>query len=371
VWLTGQVCSRDQRRGRYTRESMAHPAKMLPSIARYAIATYTTVGEWVCDPMAGIATTIVEAMHLHRHGIGVEYEPRWAALAADNLRLATTQGAPGTGQMRCGDSRQLPALIPPQLHGRISLVLTSPPYGPSTHGHVRTPGPRRGKVRKLDHRYGADTANLAYRDHDELAAGFTQILTGCAAVLRPGGHVVITARPYRRRRELVDIPGMVTAAGQHAGLDLVERCAALIAGVRGGRLIPRASFFQLRNLRAAIAQGDPQWLVAHEDVIIFQRPARSVHPTATGPAGGATHAPEPETANAIRQPAPRSPRPPITRADHRLDVFTPHRMDRRPWPPDTRTTSGPATSDITGRQRSADHDTPRPQASSSATAGRR
>lgn len=79
VFVTGQVCSRDQRRGRYTPESIAHPGKMVPSIARYLIATYTQPGEWVCDPMAGIATTVVEAMHLGRHGIGVEYEPRWGA----------------------------------------------------------------------------------------------------------------------------------------------------------------------------------------------------------------------------------------------------------------------------------------------------
>src|SRR6266508_5495537 len=87
---------------------------------------------------AGIATTVVEAMHLGRHGIGVEYEARWAALAADNIRLATAQGAAGTGQVVHGDSRHVPALIPPELHGRIALVITSPPYGPSTHGHVRT-----------------------------------------------------------------------------------------------------------------------------------------------------------------------------------------------------------------------------------------
>jgi hypothetical protein len=86
---------------------------------------------------------------------------------------------------------------------------------------------------------------------------------------------VVTARPYRRHGELVDIPGMVTAAGQHAALDLIERCAALIAGVRDGRLIPRASFFELRNLRTAIDHGDPQWLLAHEDVIIFRRPGTS------------------------------------------------------------------------------------------------
>src|SRR5437763_1267879 len=238
VFVTGQVCSREQRRGRYTPASLAHPGKMLPAIARYLIATYTQVGDWVCDPMAGIFTTIVEAMHLGRHGIGVEYEAQWARLAAANIRLPTAQGATGTGEVVHGDSRHLPALIPPDLHGRIALVVTSPPYGPSTHGHVRTPGPRRRKVRKIHHKYGADTANLAYRDHDELAAGFTQILTGAAAILRPGGIVAITARPYRRHGELVDIPGMVVAAGLSAGLRLHEECAALIAGVRHGRLGP-------------------------------------------------------------------------------------------------------------------------------------
>jgi hypothetical protein len=200
----------------------------------------------------------------------VEYEAGWATLADDNIRLATAQGATGTGEIFHGDSRRLPALLPPELHGHIALVITSPPYGPSTHGHVRTPGPGRGKVRNFHHQYGPDMANLAYQSHAELAAGFTQILTGCAAVLRPGGHVAITARPYRRQGELIDIPGMVVAAGTNAGLHLVEECAALIAGVRDGRPVARPSFFQLKNLRAAIEQGDPRWLVAHEDVIIFR-----------------------------------------------------------------------------------------------------
>src|SRR5690242_16720020 len=82
VFVTGQVCSREQRRGRYTPESMAHPGKMLPSIARYLIATYTRPGEWVLDPMAGIATTVVEAMHLGRRSeerrVGKECKSRWS-----------------------------------------------------------------------------------------------------------------------------------------------------------------------------------------------------------------------------------------------------------------------------------------------------
>jgi tRNA G10 N-methylase Trm11 len=213
VWLTGQQPSRELRKGRYTPESITHPGKMLPTIARYAINTYTQPGDLVADPMAGIGTTVVEAMHLGRDGVGIEYEDRWAALAAVNIALAAKNGATGTGTVYTGDSRHLPGLLPPQTRGRVALVVTSPPYGSSTHGHVRTPGPRRGKVRKIHHRYGA-SSNLAYRDHDTLVAGFTDILAGCRAILRPGGHVVITARPYRRHGELIDIPGMVVAAGR-------------------------------------------------------------------------------------------------------------------------------------------------------------
>jgi SAM-dependent methyltransferase len=271
VWITGQTCSRDQRRGRYLRASGAHPAKMLPSIARYLIATYTRPGELVLDPMAGIGTTLVEAAHLGRDGVGVEYERRWVALAEANLEHAAACGATGRGRIVCGDARHLPDLLPPDLLGRVAMVVTSPPYGPSTHGHVREYGGREGRVAKVNHIYGHDPGNLARASHDQLADGFSRILAGCVPLLRSGGHVAVTARPYRRGGELVDIPGMVINAGTAAGLTLIERCPALIAGIRGGRVIPRASFFQLRNVRLAHAHGDPQWLLQHETVLIFKR----------------------------------------------------------------------------------------------------
>ena len=271
VWLTGQVLSRDLRRGRYTNESNKHPGKMLPTIARYAIRTYTAPGDVVFDPMAGIATTLVEAMWLGRHGVGVEYESRWVAEAADNIRHAAQAGAPGRADIYHGDSTTLPGVLPARLRGRAALVITSPPYGPSTHGHARIPGPRRGKVRKVNHKSGG-ADNLAYRSHEELADAFATILTGCRALLRPGGHVVVTARPYRRHGELIDMPGMVEAAGITAGLHLVESCLAPICGIRNGVIVPRGSYFQQHNVREANATGDPQWLVQHEDAVVFRDP---------------------------------------------------------------------------------------------------
>ena len=278
VWLTGQICSRDQRKGRYISDAMHHPGKMLPAIARHAIATYTAAGDWIADPMCGIGTTLVEAIHAGRNAIGVEYEQRWTDLAAANLRHAQRQGATGTGRVWCGDGRHIDTLVPAEIRGKVALVITSPPYGPSTHGRALT-GPYRDarKILKVHHRYGNDRTNLAYAGHDELAAGFTNILAGCREILRPGGVVVVTARPYRRHGELIDIPGMVIAAGQAAGLQPLDRCVALLAGLRDGRLVPRGSFFQIHNLRAADADGGPpQLMIAHEDVIIFFKPQRDL-----------------------------------------------------------------------------------------------
>jgi tRNA G10 N-methylase Trm11 len=200
VWPTAQRDARTQRRGRYLPESTAHPAKMLPAIAATAIARYTRPGDLVVDPMCGIGTTMVEAVHAGRDGLGIEYEDRWARIAAANVDCARRQGATGTAEVIRGDARQLPALVPQDAEGRAALVITSPPYGASVHGQVIAEQRRgtEGGVRKYDNRYGQDPANLASRRLDELLDGFTQILAGCRAMLRPGGLAVITARPWRR-----------------------------------------------------------------------------------------------------------------------------------------------------------------------------
>jgi len=274
VWPTAQQDARTQRRGRYLPESTAHPAKMLPAIAATAIVRYTEPGDLVADPMCGIGTTLVEAVHLGRDGLGIEYEPRWAGIAAANVAYARRHGAAGSAQVIRGDARQLPGLIPAAARGRVALVVTSPPYGPSVHGQVRAEQRHGGSgVAKYDNSYSHDPANLAHQRLDELLAGFTQILAGCAILLRPGGLAVVTARPWRQHGELVDLPAAVIAAGTRAGLIPAARCVALLAGLRGGRLIARPSFFQLDNLRRARAKGQPWHLIVHEDVLIFRNPA--------------------------------------------------------------------------------------------------
>jgi SAM-dependent methyltransferase len=222
----------------------------------------------VADPMCGIGTSLVEAAHLGRDGFGVEYEPRWAAIAQANLAFARAEGASGDAEVVVGDCRHFRSLLPSEMVGQVALILTSPPYGPTTHGHLtKTPD----GVRKANYRYSADRSNLAYVGAGPLLTAMEDMLRSCQRVLVPDGTVVLTARPWRRGGTLVDLPGALVKAASASGFRLVERDVAVLAALRDDELVPRASFFQLKDVRKARLAGVPQRVIAHEDVLVFRR----------------------------------------------------------------------------------------------------
>jgi modification methylase len=271
VWPTAQQSPRAQR---YLPVALQHPAKMLPAIARCAISAYSAPGDIVLDPMCGIGTTLVETVHLGRDAVGVEYEPAWAELSEANLAHARREGASGRGEVVCADARHLPGALDPALRGLVALVVTSPPYGPSVHGQVSTrPG---AGVHKAHFSYSADPANLAHRRLEELLDGFTKILCGCRALLRAGGIVAVTARPWRERGRLVDLPARIEACAEAAGLVVFERNVALLTGLRAEGLVPRASFFALDEVRRARRDGRPLQVIGHEDVVVLRNPEKSL-----------------------------------------------------------------------------------------------
>ncbi|GAA5141784.1 TRM11 family SAM-dependent methyltransferase [Pseudonocardia adelaidensis] len=293
VWLTGQRPPRSQRAGRYVPGSVAHPAKMLPAIAAHAIATYSQPGDLVLDPMCGIGTTMVEAIRAGRRAVGVEYEPRWAHLAAANLALAAADGHTTPANVVRGDARQLAHLLPDELRSQVGLIVTSPPYGPSTHGHV-THDPS-NKIVKINHRYGSilDRGNLANIGHHRLLVGFTRILTAATEFLQPGGHVVITVRPWREHAELIDLPAQITTCGEAAGLIPVQRCVALLGRItEHGHLVAQGSFFQRDFITKQRRAGLPLHLIAHEDVIVLAKPATTAAAAASAVPPAAARPPQ-------------------------------------------------------------------------------
>ncbi|GAB3864235.1 hypothetical protein GCM10029963_74320 [Micromonospora andamanensis] len=270
VWLTCQIPARDQRRGRYVPETSSHPAKMLPHLAAHAISSYTAPGDLVFDPMCGSGTTLVEAMHLGRQGIGIDIERRYTAMAEANVAFAASKDAPGAAQVLTGDATRLLDLVPASAVGRVGLLLTSPPYGRGTHGLVRVTSTG---VRKRYHQYGdRERGNLAYGGWFRLLDGFASILAASYPLLRPGGIVIITCRPVRRQRDdFIDLPGELLAVARSVGLIPVQRCAAMLAAVRDGQIVHRASMFGLISVRRSRAEGLPVHLIAHEDVLVLRR----------------------------------------------------------------------------------------------------
>jgi modification methylase len=147
-------------------------------------------------------------------------------------------------------------------------VLTSPPYGASVHGQVTAVAGRGVVVRNDRYTNSArGSGNLAHASDDGLL-GLVRILAAARVVLQPSGIVVITARPWRRNGILVDFPAAIATAAERAGLRLLERNVALLAGLRRDRLVSRASVFQLMRVRIARAGGVPLGVFAAEDVLV-------------------------------------------------------------------------------------------------------
>jgi len=117
------------------------------------------------------------------------------------------------------------------------------------HGQVRAEQRRGGGgVEKYDNRYIRDPApTWPTTALDDLLAGFIRSSKAAGCCWRPGGLAVSPPGPGGTTASWVDLPAAVLAAGRRRGLvpgRAVRR--ADLAGLRGGKLIPRPSFLPAR-----------------------------------------------------------------------------------------------------------------------------
>jgi DNA modification methylase len=277
VWPCAQTSPQYQRTSRYLPASTAHPAKMLPELARRIVAEYSPPGGLVVDPLCGIGTTLVEAAALGRRALGVELEPRWVELARANLGVALPDQQARRSQVRLGDARHLPRVLA-DLAGTVDLVATSPPYACDV-GMIdkRAWLAGRSLCRRDTLNYSTERANLGHARGDRYLAELAGVYAGCFEVLRPGGLLVVVTKNLRRQGRVLDLATITVELATRAGFQYLQHVVALLAAIRDGRLHARPSFWQLTQTRKARNRVEPAHLVVHEDVSVFARPQAAAH----------------------------------------------------------------------------------------------
>jgi modification methylase len=278
VWPCAQTTSQWQRHGRYLPESNRHPGKMLPALARRAIEAYSDPGDLVLDPMCGIGTTLVEAIHAGRRAVGIELEPRWAKLARANIAHARQQGASTNARVIEGDARHASKLLAETQRGQADLIVTSPPYAcqvadVSVENLISHSGPLR---REDTSNYSPDRSNLGHARGNTYLTAMSEVYEACAAVLKPGGFLVLVTKDMRAGGALRNLSGDTIGLGEAAGLCYWQRIIGLLATIRESEIVMRPSFWQMLHARRSHARGERTHVVAHEDVLVFRKP----HPPA-------------------------------------------------------------------------------------------
>ncbi|MFI9387595.1 DNA methyltransferase [Kutzneria sp. NPDC052558] len=237
VWRSGEVPFSDQFDTVYGPHVQADRMAMPPAVAAHALTRYTRRGDLVLDPDCGAGTTLAEALRAGRHAVGATANRRWWEIARASVTAAKRAGAIGDGTVLAGCPSVLAGPAGVGLIGRATLVLTT----------IRShPGP--------DWRPTTAVDNLA------------DTLSHCLPLLRPGGHLVITARPRHVAGELIDLPGLILAAGRVAGLRPAHRRAALIARTTPKRITPDSRTRRGRRPAAPVMR------VAHQDVVVLRAP---------------------------------------------------------------------------------------------------
>jgi DNA modification methylase len=262
----------------------AHGANKPPRLMARLIEFFSTGGELVLDPFAGVGGTLLGAAMARtpRRAVGIELSPRWASVyravlgAARSERdgagpLLTDLGAQDPGgprgfdpsgcEMRVGDALTVLPTLP---DGSIDFVVTDPPYnvqlpltmsgGPLAEAHAN---------RRTDYAMvtddPADLANLP--DYATFLDRMTEVLAELHRVLREGRYAVLIVRDAYQEGRYV-----------FTGSDLAARAA-------GVGFVPKGDIIWYQAGTRLRPYGYPNAFVpniVHQHILVLRRePARA------------------------------------------------------------------------------------------------
>ncbi|MGE5542177.1 MAG: DNA methyltransferase [Bacillota bacterium] len=201
------------------RDKSAHPAAFPISLAARCISLFTHEGELVLDPFAGSGTTLVASRDLNRNAVGFDLNPAYAALCRS--RLAESPGGGARQLVVCDDARNVPLYIQP---GRVSLILTSPPYA-NLLNRRRKNKSRRGDLRHNEQygrveQYSQDPRDLGTLGIEDYASAMEEIFAGFLSLMRPRAHCVVNIPDMWWDNTRITLHIEVVEALRRAGFEL-------------------------------------------------------------------------------------------------------------------------------------------------------
>lgn len=260
----------------------AHGANKPPRLMARLIEFFTTSGQLVLDPFAGVGGTLLGAAIARgpRRALGIELDRRWAAIYDEVLRdaLAERDGLgptlvdlgsadpggvrrfdPAGCELRVGDALRI---LPTLGSDSVDFVATDPPY------NVQLPITMAGGVlaathanRRTDYAMVSDDpADLANApSYEAFLDAMERVFRELARVLRPAGYMALIVRDaYQDGRYLF------------TGADLAARAAT--AG-----LVPKGDLIWYQAGSRLRPYGYPNAFVpniVHQHVLVFRREAR-------------------------------------------------------------------------------------------------
>lgn len=189
------------------KHQIEHGAVFPLKLAARLITIYSRIGDEILDPFAGIGTTLIAAQNSQRNAIGIELNPRFAAIAerwlAENRQLFSQEYS---YRIINDDCRNLLSHVSPN---SVQLTVTSPPYA----DFIRKSVADRKKTHKTslitydnnstvkpysnDNR---DFGNLAYA---EFLEQIKCVLHANYEVTAKGGYSVWVVKDYRDTRNRI------------------------------------------------------------------------------------------------------------------------------------------------------------------------
>lgn len=176
---------------------LRHPAKFPETLAREFIEFFTRRGQTVLDPMVGTGSTLLACLESGRHGIGVELNPAYAAIARRRLEEArrTTPAPELRLDVVQADASNLAALDLPTC----DYVLTSPPYWDMLRARGAETQQRRRAAGELDVTYSDDPADLGnISDYHVFLDRLVAVYAGLRPALRPGAYLTIIVKNVKK-----------------------------------------------------------------------------------------------------------------------------------------------------------------------------